>query len=80
MTQKMRQKRQTEIIAVADNMRHDSMDGQGLDPKNYEPEDLNDVIRNCVGYELSEREHRLAVVAFEQGRYVAKKCIWYENS
>jgi hypothetical protein len=60
-------------------MRTDSLDTpHGLDPINYEPEDLFDCVRNCVGFELSEPEQRLAVVAFELGVAEAKKSIWWQ--
>jgi hypothetical protein len=69
--------RKLQIIAVADEMREDSFDGHGLDPINYERDDLFDCVENCVGFKLTEPEHRLAIVAFEEGHDVAAKSIWF---
>lgn len=74
-----RSKRRKDIIAICDEMRTDSMDGNGLDPNNYEPEDLKDCIKNCLGLDyLSDPEYRLAVVAFEEGTAAAKSSVWYK--
>jgi hypothetical protein len=70
-------KRQSHIMAVADEVRYDSMDGQGLDPKNYTKEQLTEVIEDCTGFILTDIEYRLAVVTFEEGTRAAKKCVWY---
>ena len=77
MSLEKRLKRQSMILAVANEMRQDSSDGQGINPANYERDDLFDCIENCVGFRLSDIETRLAVVVFEQGADVGKKSVWY---
>lgn len=47
---------------------------------NYDPSDLQlyDLVEDCTGFKLSEPERRLVIVAFEQGRDAARRCIWYD--
>jgi hypothetical protein len=74
----MRLKRHNQIIAVCQALRSDSLETKhGLDFTNYFDDDLYEVIEDCTGYHLSNIEKRLAVVGFEQGADIAKKCIWY---
>jgi hypothetical protein len=73
-------KRQTDIIILCNELREDSSAGHGIDPNFYEPEDLFDCIEHFVGFKLSERECRLAVVAFEVGERAARRSIWYEHN
>lgn len=74
-----RTKKRNDIIAVCADLRNDSYNTpHGIDPNNYEPEDLFDCVMNCTGYSyMSEPEKRLAVVAFEEGAAAAKKSVWY---
>jgi len=72
-----RTKRRNDIISTCDEMRRDNP--HGLDPFNYEPQDLFDCIMNIIGTEyLTDPEERLAVVAFEEGTAAAKKSPWYK--
>jgi len=75
-----RTQRRKQIVAVCADLRDDSFNTpHGIDPNNYEVEDLVDVVKNCTGFEhMSEPEVRLAVVAFELGAAEAKKSIWYK--
>jgi hypothetical protein len=59
-------------------MRRDSEDGHGLDPHNFEVTEVKQVVEDCVGFELTEPEWQLAVVAFNEGEATAKASIWYK--
>ena len=74
-----RTRRRNDIIVVCNQMRSDSAQGQGLDPKNYDRNNLYEVIMDCCGLDyMSDPEKRLAVVAFEEGTTAAKDSPWYK--
>lgn len=74
-----RTERRRKIVAVCEDARQDSLETpHGLDPTNYEDDDLFELVMECTGFpHLSEPEKRLAVVAFDEGAVVAKASIWY---
>ena len=79
MPMRARLERRRKIIAVCEDARNDSLETpHGLDPVNYEPEDLFELVKECTGFSyLSEPEQRLAVVAFDEGAAAAKESVWY---
>jgi len=80
MTARQRRlKRRSDIIAVANQIRLDYAVGGGLDPQNYERDQLFEIIKDCASLAyLTDPEQRLAVVAFEEGITAAKNSIWYK--
>jgi len=77
----MRARRRTlyDIITVANQIRLDYAVGGGLNPSDYEHEQLYEIIKDCAGLSwLSDPEQRLAVVAFEEGITAAKNSPWYK--
>jgi hypothetical protein len=63
-----RKKRDYSIIEIANEAKDvlpDPYDGQ-----------IIDLVEDCTGYVLSEREKRLAIVAYETDAETAQSCIW----
>jgi len=66
-----------QVVSVANEIREDFAVGGGLDPSNYDPQQLYEIVADCVGFDLFYTQKRLAIVAFEEGVEVARKSIWY---
>ena len=64
--------RKDTIVEVADEARTD----QVLLP-DYNELDLYELVEDCTGFNLSDVERRLVVVAFEVDAATAKKSFWY---